>query len=423
MKAEIIAIGTELLLGDVTNTNAVWLSKELALLGIDVYHHVSVGDNPARIQTVFRQAFERADVLILTGGLGPTDDDLTIQTLADYFNTPLISDPDSEAAIRQFFLTRDIPIAPSNIKQALKPEGAHTIANPVGTAPGIAWDVSSLTGKPAFVLTFPGVPKELYAMWPAGKDFLRRQQSALGEAPKMLFPLFMHFFGIGESLLAEQLKDLMQQANPTVAPYVGKAEVRIRIVAKADTEAEAQTLIAPVKQAIIERVGEYYIGDDGVSLEHCVGQLLRQRALSVAVAESCTGGLVSSRLTDVPGSSDYIKLNTVTYANEQKIQLLGVSAETLESHGAVSAEVAREMAQGMQKLSGCEIALALTGIAGPQGGSEEKPVGLVYIALTGIDGQTQTHRILANPRYSRTDIKYWFSQHALNILRRYLLTI
>lgn len=423
MKAEIIAIGTELLLGDVTNTNAVWLSKELAMLGIDVYHHISVGDNPARIQNIFRQAFERSDLLILTGGLGPTDDDLTISTLADYFKTPLVTDPDSEEVIRQFFLTRDIPMSPSNIKQALKPQGSETVANPVGTAPGIAWDVSELTGKPSFVLTFPGVPKELYAMWPTGKAFIQRQQKALGEQTQMLHPLFMHFFGIGESLLAEKLKDLMQQENPTVAPYVGNAEVRIRVVAKADTQAEAKALIEPVRQEILSRVGEYYIGDDGATLEATVGDLLRQKKLRVSVAESCTGGLVSSRLTDVSGSSDYIDLNIVAYSNEQKQTILGVKTPTLEAHGAVSEQVASEMAKGVRQLSGCDIGLSLTGIAGPTGGTEEKPVGLVYIALTGITGKTETHRILANPRNSRIDIKYWFSQHALNILRRYLLTL
>lgn len=427
MRAEIIAVGTELLLGDVTNTNAVWLSKELAAMGIDVYYHLSVGDNPERIQGVIQQAIERphnpSDLLIFTGGLGPTDDDLTIATIADYFKTPLVSDPESEATIRAFFLTRDTPMSPTNIKQALKPDGAETINNPIGTAPGIAWDVSDKTGKPTYILTFPGVPRELYVMWPQGKAFIEDIQRQSGEMPFVLSTLFMHFFGIGESLLAERLKDLMTQSNPTVAPYVGNAEVKIRVVAKAKTDDEAQNLIAPVKQEILKRCEEYYYGDNEATLESTVGQLLTEKKRTVSVAESCTGGLVSSRLTDVPGSSAYTHLNVVTYANEKKQDLLGVDSATLSQFGAVSAEVAEQMAIGAKKLSGCDIGLALTGIAGPDGGTEDKPVGLVYVGLCGVDGKTHSQKVLANPKNKRADIKYWFSQYGLNVLRHYLLSL
>ena len=423
MKAEIIAIGTEVLMGDVINSNAAWISKELAALGIDIYHHTTVGDNPSRIKKIITQALERSDVLIFTGGLGPTDDDLTIATIADYFDTQLINDPESEAAIQAYFIARDQQMSKTNIKQALKPEGATTIKNNLGTAPGIAWDVSHKTGKPACLLTFPGVPKELFHMWPQGRTFLQERQKALGENPERLFTTFLHFFGIGESKLAELLKDLMDNSNPTVAPYVGRAEVRIRLVAKAKTEAEGLAMIAPIREEILKRCGKFYYGEGDITLEQCVGQLLTQQKLTVGVAESCTGGLVSSRLTDVPGSSNYIVLNAVTYSNAQKEKLLGVKPATLEAFGAVSEACAAEMAEGIKKLSGCDIGVSLTGISGPDGGSVEKPVGLVFIGLCGVDGKTQTHKVLVNKNYSRTDIKHWFSQYALNIIRRYLVSL
>ena len=427
MKAEIIAVGTEVLMGDVINSNAAWVSRELAMLGIDVYHHITVGDNPERIQKVIAQSFERADVLIFTGGLGPTEDDLTVATIADYFHTPLVNDPDSEATIRNYFIARDQAMSKSNIKQALKPEGAQTIKNGMGTAPGIAWDVSDKVGKRACLLTFPGVPKELYHMWPEGREFLKNFQRAGGEQPMQLTSAFLHFFGIGESKLAEKLHDLMGQSNPTVAPYVGQAEVKICIVAKAPTQEEGRAMIEPLKREILNRCGEFYYGEDNtgkdINLERCVAELLTRQNRTVAVAESCTGGLVSSRLTDIPGSSSYTRLNVVTYSNDQKEKLLGVKSQTLQQFGAVSAECAAEMAEGIQNLSGCDIGLSLTGIAGPDGGSAEKPVGLVFIGLCGGDGKTETHRILVNKNYARTDIKHWFSQYGLNFLRRYLLSL
>lgn len=421
MKAEIIAIGTELLIGDVVNTNATWLSKELAALGIDVYYHVTVGDNPGRIQEIIAQAIERSDVLIFTGGLGPTDDDLTVLTIAEYFKTELVCDPESEEKIKSYFITRDMPMSKLNLKQAYKPVEAMTITNPVGTAPGILWDVSEKTGKSTYLMTFPGVPKELYAMWPQGRAFLQQKQAEAGERSTVLITRFLHFFGIGESKLGENLRDLMQAERVTVAPYVGNAEVRIRIAAKAETEAAANALIDPVMEEIIQRCGPYYFGQDGETLESRVGQMLREKALTVSVAESCTGGLVSSRLTDVPGSSAYTQLNVVTYSNQQKIKTLGVSAETLAEVGAVSREVAAQMAEGVRKLSGAPIGIALTGIAGPDGDTPEKPVGLVYIALSGAQtSEPIVKKVMVNRHYGRKDIKYWFSQYALHFLRLFI---
>ncbi|MGE0200985.1 MAG: competence/damage-inducible protein A [Candidatus Melainabacteria bacterium] len=428
LTAEIIAVGTELLLGDVINSNAAWLSRELAALGIHVYHHVTVGDNPARIQAVIDHALTRktqpANLLLFTGGLGPTDDDLTVATLADYFNATLVADPDSEASIRQFFVARGQPMSASNIKQALKPTDAVTVANPLGTAPGIFWELTPgahpHVTQPTLIATFPGVPKELTVMWPAVRDHLLAFQEKHRMPVQRLFTRFLHFFGIGESKLGELLSDLMEQDNPTVAPYVGNAQVRIRVVARAATQAEADALIAPVEAEILRRCGQYYFGRDEDTLEGTVGEQLRRSNLTLAVAESCTGGLVSSRLTDVPGSSDYIRLNAVTYSNDQKTALLGVPEATLAAFGAVSAETAEAMAMGIRRLSGCDIGLSLTGIAGPDGGAPDKPVGLLYIGLATPDGQVTHEKVLVNSRNKRTDMKFWFSQYALHTVRQWL---
>ncbi|WP_303673638.1 competence/damage-inducible protein A [Vampirovibrio chlorellavorus] len=434
MKAEIIAVGSELLLGDVINSNAAWISKELAALGVDVHYHLTVGDNTARIQGIMAQACERSDLLIFTGGLGPTDDDLTIATIADFFRTPVVVDPESAETIRKRFMARGMPLSPSNLKQAQKPEGAETVKNPVGTAPGIAWEVNTEAGKPIRLLTFPGVPKELYAMWAAGAERIRHWQRQAGEAPAVLLTRHLHFFGIGESRLGELLSDLMQSANPTVAPYVGRAEVTIRVAAKADSPAAAEALVAGMSQQIVQRCPEYYFGDDEATMEAHVSHLLRERNWRLAVAESCTGGLLSSRLTDVPGSSAYTHLNVVTYSNAEKTRVLGVSKETLATHGAVSAEVARAMAEGLLASSGADVALSITGIAGPDGGSEEKPVGLAYIGIaqgmlgpkksvqqkSGPGNSIWIKKVLVNGRNSRQDIKHWFTQYALSYLAQAL---
>ncbi|MCE3235209.1 MAG: competence/damage-inducible protein CinA [Vampirovibrio sp.] len=417
MKAEIIAVGSELLMGDVVNSNAAWISRQLANLGVDVHFHVTVGDNPPRIHSVISQAIERSSLLIFTGGLGPTEDDLTIATIADYFQTPLISDPKSEETIKGYFIARGMPMSATNLKQAKKPEGAVTVDNPIGTAPGIAWDVSGKTGKPTYLLTFPGVPKELYAMWPQGVKFIRAMQQEAQENPEILLSRYLHFFGIGESKLGEMLGDLMANANPTVAPYVGNAEVKIRIAAKAPDEEQATRLIEPLKTEILSRCGEYYYGEDDCTLEQCVAQLLSIKGYSLATAESCTGGLISSRLTDVPGSSAYTFINMVTYGNMEKTQYLGVQPETLKAVGAVSPEVAAEMARGIKEKSRNDFGLSVTGIAGPEGGSEDKPAGLAYIGIVGPQPDAiYVKKVMVNSRYSRADIKYWFSQYALSFL-------
>lgn len=421
MRAEVIAVGSEILLGDIVNTNAAWISRKLALMGIDVYHHVTVGDNPERIKQVIAQGLERSDLLVFTGGLGPTDDDLTVQTIADYFEQPLNRDIEAEEKIKKYFITRDMPMSRTNIKQADRPDDAEFIPNPVGTAPGLFWDLKPYTQKESFVACFPGVPKELFAMWDWLETKLDPYTNNEGQR-QLVFKEFMHFFGIGESKLGEAITDLMTLNNPTVAPYVGQSSVRIRIATKAATGEEAAGLTAPIKAEIINRLGQYYFGEgEDARFEQAVGSLLLEKQQTVATAESCTGGLVSHRLTNVSGSSAYIAFNAVTYSNEQKTKVLGVSEDLLANHGAVSAEVAEAMATGIQRSSGSDIGIALTGIAGPDGGTPEKPVGLVYIGLKNGDKPAISKKVMVNPNYPREDIKHWFSQYALYYLRLLLL--
>lgn len=424
--ADVICVGTELLLGDVVNSNAAWLGEQLADNGIQCFYHTAVGDNPTRIGHVIDHALNRAeqpaDILIFTGGLGPTDDDLTVATIVEHFGqTPtMVSDPASEEAIKAFFIARNMTHSRNNLKQALRPSDGIALANHVGTAPGLVWDISPHVGRPAIVLCFPGVPKELFALWPQGLSELRQW---LGHHPfttPHLARTFLHFFGIGESKIAELLADVMADANPTVAPYVGKSSVRIRLAAMANSEGEANELLAPVKTTILERLGDYYIGEgDTIHIEERVGQTLVAHQASVAVAESCTGGLVSSRLTDVPGSSTYTTLNVTTYSNDAKTEQLGVNPDLIGSHGAVSTHVAAAMAEGIRAKANSTYGLALTGIAGPDGGTADKPVGLVYIGVATPNGTTVTKQ-LVNSRLSRQDIKFWFSEYALHALYKAL---
>lgn len=436
LKAEVIAIGTEVLMGEVINTNASWLSHRLIELGIDVLYHTTVGDNPVRVDTILKQAANRADVLMLTGGLGPTEDDLTIELVARAFGAGLTSDPDSEKAIAAFFERRGQQAAPSNLKQAKKPEGACTVANPVGTAPGIVWRFD-YEGKPRWVIALPGVPRELMAMWAEVERLLANTDAIAGNGAtrNRVYKKFMHFCRIGESALMAKLSEAglnnlletevgkQNRAPVTVAPYVSAGEVRLRLAVRADSQSEADALLSPIETAIMQAAGDYCYAfstdETGPSLEEAIGKLLMAREQTVAVAESCTGGLVSDRLTNVSGSAAYIHLNLVTYHNDAKTAELGVPADVIEQEGAVSQAVARAMAEGIRKKAGADYGLSLTGIAGPTGGSEEKPIGLVWIGLATPDG-TQTQRVQVTPTLTRKEIKYLFSQHALGWLESVL---
>jgi nicotinamide-nucleotide amidase len=374
--AELISVGTELLLGDILNSNAQYLSKQLASLGIACYYQSTVGDNPDRLQKVIELAASRANLLIFTGGLGPTPDDLTTETIARTFNTPLVEDATVVADIAAKFALRGRQMTDNNLKQALRPEGADILPNPVGTAPGIIW-----SPKPDVVLmTFPGVPTEMKRMWQdIAVPYLRSRQWAT----EVIASRTLRFWGVSESSLAEKVGDLFNSTNPTVAPYANWGEVKLRIAAKAASETEALAVIAPMEAHLRSIGGIDCYGADDQTLASVVGRLLTKQGETLSVAESCTGGGLGFMLTAVAGSSGYFLGGVIAYENRIKQALLGVEAEALETLGAVSEVVAQQMAAGVRDRTGSTWGLSITGVAGPDGGTEEKPVGLVYIGIAG----------------------------------------
>jgi nicotinamide-nucleotide amidase len=376
MSAEILCVGTELLLGDILNSNARWLAQELAALGVPHHRQEVVGDNRERLMAAVRQAAQRCKVLITTGGLGPTADDLTTEAIAAAFDVPLVEHPEVWADIQAKLGARGRPVAPSNRRQALLPEGAAVLPNPTGTAPGMIW-----SPRPGFtILTFPGVPMELRAMWQATAiPWLRQAKLAQG----VFLSRRLHVWGIGESSLAERVADLLALSNPTVAPYAGGGQVTLRVTARAADAAAAQTLLDPVEREIRERVGAACYGADDDSLASVVLRELVERGQTLAVAESCTGGGLGAALAAVPGASQCWLGGVMAYANTAKEQLLGVPAELLERWGAVSDPVALAMAEGVRQRLASDWAVATTGIAGPGGATADKPVGLVHVAVVG----------------------------------------
>ncbi|CAK6686423.1 competence/damage-inducible protein A [Synechococcus sp. BA-124 BA4] len=378
--AEILCIGTELLLGNILNSNARWLAEELAALGLPHYRQTVVGDNRERLIQVVLEASRRCSLLVCTGGLGPTPDDLTTEALAAAFQTPLIERPEIWTEIQAKLRGRGRPIAASNRKQALLPEGAELLPNPTGTAPGMIW-----SPRPGFtLLTFPGVPAELQAMWTTtAVPWLRRRG---GASAAVFESRLLRFWGIGESELAEQVADLLALENPSVASYVGDGDVKLRITARATTSSEALSLLKPVAADLRQRTGRLCYGSDEDTLAAVVLERLRQRGQTLAVAESCTGGGIGAAISAVPGASEVFLGGVIAYANRIKCDQLGVAADLLETHGAVSDPVAIAMASGVRQRFASDWAIAVTGIAGPGGGSEAKPVGLVHIAVAGPDG-------------------------------------
>ncbi|MBP0018597.1 MAG: competence/damage-inducible protein A [Cyanobacteria bacterium SBLK] len=416
MSAEIICVGTELLLGDILNSNSRYLARELAKLGIPHYYQCVVGDNPARIKNVIEVAIARSSILIFTGGLGPTPDDLTVETLADFFETPLEERPDVLQDITDKFARRRRQMTPNNRKQALLPVGAEVLPNPTGTAPGIIWQPR----KELTILTFPGVPSEMHRMWEeTAIPYLKNQ----GWGQEIIYSRLLKFWGIGESALATKVAHLFDGINPTVAPYAGKGEVRLRVSAKAKSASEADRLIDPIATEIRQIAGDDYFGFDEDTLASVVGQLLRDRGQMLAVAESCTGGGLGAILTDIPGSSDYFAGGVISYANRVKTELLGVSRELLSQLGAVSEPVAKQMALGVKQQLNADWSLSVTGIAGPGGGSSLKPVGLVYIGLAGPDRSVEIFEYRFGSERDRSTIRHLSICHALDRLRRKLLKI
>ena len=414
MSAEVICIGTELLLGDILNTNCQYLAQELATLGIPHYYQTVVGDNPARIHQAIEVALQRSSILIFTGGLGPTPDDLTTETIASFFNVPLQEDPEIIEDIQRKFASVGRTMTPSNRKQALVPQGAKSLPNPTGTAPGIIWQPQDNI----IILTFPGVPSEMRHMWQdTAVPFLK----SLGWGKDTIYSEMMRFRGIGESALAEKVVHLFDSDNPTVAPYAGKGEVRLRIAAKASSPEQAVDLIEPVATEIKQIAGLDYFGSNDDTLASVVGNLLIANNQTLSVAESCTGGGLGAMLTEIPGSSAYFLGGIIAYANQVKQALLNVDAQALEQYGAVSAIVAEQMASGVKQKFQTDWGIGITGIAGPGGATADKPVGLVYLGLATPDNQIISREYRFGQRRGRELVRYLSSCSALDLLRRSLI--
>lgn len=406
MNAELIAVGTEILLGDIVNTDAQVISQGLSELGINVFYQTVVGDNPTRLRHVIETARDRADIIITTGGLGPTLDDLTKETLATVFGRKMALHQPSLDRIKGFFQTIGREMTPNNEKQAWLPEGCTVFVNEWGTAPGCAFEAY---GK--HVLMLPGPPRECNPMW---------KECAMPYLYKLaggcIVSRNVRVFGLGESNMETILHDMMEQStNPTIAPYAKTSECFARVTAKADTPEECEKLLEPVVEKICGLLGDDVYGVDVDSLEQVVGDGLRQRGMTLAVAESCTGGLLSKRITDVPGCSDYYLGGVCSYANEVKMKVLGVKKETLDTVGAVSPEVAEQMAEGVAKALGADVGVGITGVAGPGGGTDEKPVGLVYISVW-CKGQHYTRKMKSTN--GRDRVRMQAASTALDLIRR-----
>lgn len=380
MNAEIIAVGTEILLGDILNTNAQYLSKELALLGVNVFYQTVVGDNPQRLEETIFKAFERADVVITTGGLGPTEDDLTKETGAKYFGKALVKDERAFKRIEKFFKGLRREMTENNIKQAFVPEGSIVLYNDNGTAPGIIIEEGN-----KILIMLPGPPKETVPMFrDQVKPYLSKKQDSV------FVSKIYRVAEVGESAMETEVKDLIDaQINPTIAPYAKPIESFLRITAKAETEEEAIALIEPLAKKVYERLGDAVYAEGETTIQEVVSKMLVERNKTISVSESCTGGLLTAGLIEYPGISQVLFEGAVTYSNEAKMNRLGVKKETLDKFGAVSHETAAEMAAGIAKTAGTDIGMSTTGIAGPDGGTDEKPVGLVYIGIC-INGIVKT---------------------------------
>lgn len=414
MRCEIISVGTELLMGQTTNTNARDISRELLALGIGVYYQTTVGDNKERLAEVFSLALQRSDLIILTGGLGPTEDDITRETVAGVLGLPLEKDEGWEKQLEEFFHRLQRPMAEINRRQALVPKGGRLLPNDRGTAPGIF-----LENDGKAIILLPGPPRELLPMLrekvlPLLKERLQ-ERGELG----VLKSKVLRIIGLGESALVEKIKEILsRQSNPTIAPLAKGTEVHLRLTARAPSPLEAAALISKTAGEIRAILGDYIYGEDEEELELAVARLLWEKGLTLAVAESCTGGLLSHRLTNIPKSSLYMLAGAVAYSNEAKSKILGVDPSLIAAHGAVSDQVARAMASGARGLAGADIGVGITGIAGPGGGTPEKPVGLTFVALAA-------ENLDFCRRYefwgSRLEIKERAAQTALHLLRVYLL--
>lgn len=383
MNVELIAVGSEILIGDICNTHAQYLSKQFALLGINVLYHTTVGDNPTRLEEVILQAKKRSDLIVLTGGLGPTKDDLTKEIVCKVCSLPLVKDSETEQRIKDYFSRKNQPMPQNNVKQALIPTGATVFQNEYGTAPGLAITVDHVT-----FLLLPGPSNELVPMFEQQVLPYLQQFS-----DSIILSHNLHFFGIGESKVDELLSDLLSNSNPTVGLYAKQGEVRARVSAKAASVSECDEMLSFVIDEIKKRLGDFLYGIDCESLERAVVTTALSKGKEIAIAESCTGGMIASKLTSIPGSSNCFRCGIVSYSNNIKRDILGVEESILLRHGAVSSQVAKQMASRVRILANADIGISTTGIAGPSGGTKQKPVGLVYVGVATSSGAT-AHRLL-----------------------------
>ncbi len=406
MNAEILSVGTELLLGDIVNTNTQYIAKGLAELGINVYRQSVVGDNRNRLKKSMEESLERADLLIITGGLGPTKDDLTREVAAEVLNKKLILDESILQGIQGFFDQIKVPMEKSNHKQAYLPEGASAIENPKGTSPGIL-----IEGEGKIVMMLPGPPRELQPMFDNHvKPYLSKYAQGIVKSK------VLNIFGMGESTMEALVEDLIEeQHNPSIAPYCMDQGLILRITARAGKESTADELIRSLEEKVKARLGEYIYGSDNESLEEVVVKSLKNKGYTLSVAESCTGGLIAASITNVSGASEVFPLSIVTYSDASKINLLEVPKDTLTGQGAVSKETAIAMAKGIQKVGGTTMGLSITGIAGPGGGTDKTPVGLVHIALAFKDQVFHEEKNLLG---DRNRIRHFAAKHGLNLVRK-----
>lgn len=406
MNCEIIGVGTELLLGDIVNTDAQYLAQELASMGIVIHYQEVVGDNPERMRACISNAVSRSDLVILTGGLGPTADDLTKEISCEVMGAELVLDEDILEGIRSYFTSKGIVMPESNAKQAYVPKGGTVFANRNGTAPGCAVEKDGKT-----VIMLPGPPRELKPMFENEvKPFLAEKTGGV------ILSKQVRTFGIGESDMAQRAAELLDGENPTVAPYAKDGEALLRVTAKAETKEKAEQMCDKTIEKIREKIGGYIYSDQSLNLEQTAVKLLRENGKKIALAESCTGGYIAKRITDVPGSSEVFEYGIVSYSNEVKMKLLGVRSETIEQYTEVSEQTAAEMAEGVRRLSGADIGISVTGISGPGGGTEDKPVGLAYIGFSHQGGTYVREVRTGKKQDSREYNRYVTASNALHMV-------
>ena len=413
---EILSIGTELLLGNIVNTNAQWISEQLSQLGLNHFRQSTVGDNCDRIVKVIQEISKRSNLLITTGGLGPTPDDLTTEAIAKSFNVSLFERPHLWDEIKQKLSGSKLQDHTSSLrKQCFFPKNAQIINNPRGTAPGMIWEpIQGFT-----ILTFPGVPSEMKNMWEeTAFEFIKNKFSDSNS----FFSNTLKFAGIGESSVAEKINDLLNLKNPTVAPYANLGEVKLRITARAKNVVEAKNIIKPVKEKLKKEFSKYIFGEDNDTLQSVLIKELIKRNQTIVFAESCTGGLLSSSITSISGSSQVFQGSIVSYSNDLKNSLLNISKDKLNKYGAVSEEVCEAMAINVKAKLNADWAIAISGIAGPNGGTQEKPVGLVFISIAGPNNHISNIKKIFNSTRNRIEIQTLSVNVCLNSLRLILLS-